>query len=386
MPAYTAALERDIALAAQWWQEAGGPPIETVFFGGGTPSWLPIPLMRGLIKALQRGFRLAGDCEITLEANPEDVDAERAAAWRAMGFNRLSIGAQAATHTLLRWLGRRHGWRAVERAVARARAQGFDNLNLDLIYGLPGLSLEAWRATLRAALELEPDHLSLYPLAVEQGTPLARQVQGGQAAAPDPDHAADQYELACELLAEHGFQHYELSNWARNGETMQDHTGLPRHGCRHNLAIWRNETYFGLGVGAHGYLAGRRYARVAGLEAYRQAIWEAKASHGPLAAAAWTEIVSPQRSMEESLLLGLRLLQLGVSEAEFAARHGVSLRTALGSRLESLAAGGWVELRDGALRLRRKAWLVANRVLVELLEGLQVPDAGALQPQAGRSK
>ena len=387
MPAYVAALEREIACAASWWARQGGPPVESVFLGGGTPSCLPPAMLERVLKVLRRDFALAADCEITLEANPGDVSAERASAWRRMGFNRISIGAQAADEKMLRWLGRRHDWARVQRAVQEARAAGFSNLNLDLIYGLPGLTLDAWRRTLQAALELGPDHLSLYPLSIEEGTPLARCVAEGRVPPAAEEAVAEQYELACELLAAHGLRHYEISNWAKDRRPRGPvkPAPLPDFACRHNVAVWRNQTYFGLGAGAHGYLAGWRYANPADLGAYLRAVEGLRPESGLFSLAAWSRRVDRREAMENSLLLRLRLLEAGVSPAEFAARHGVSLAAALGPRLQELLQAGWLEMTEDALRLRPKAWLVANRVLGELLTELQVPtqDGG---PQAGRSK
>ena len=186
-----------------------------------------------------------------MEANPETVTQPYLAALRATGVNRLSFGVQSVVPSELALLGRTHDFARVRAAVAAARAAGFGRLNLDLIYGVPGQTLASWAESLAGAQSLAPEHLSLYALTVEPGTPMGRWLDNGSMAAPDPDLAADQYELAAERLATAGFEHYEISNWS-----------LPGEACRHNVTYWRNEPFLGLGAGAHGFVRGLRYQTV----------------------------------------------------------------------------------------------------------------------------
>ena len=247
---YVAALAREIRLVGESGRAAGGRPVSvhTIFFGGGTPSLLTPEQTAVLLSAARDSFALAPDAEITMEANPGTVDEAWLAAVRALGVNRLSFGVQSALPHELTLLGREHDFAAAVSALAAARAAGFDNLNLDLIYGLPGQSVADWRRTLDAALPLGVEHISLYCLTIEPGTPMQRWLHNGTIMAPDPDTAADQYEAACHALAAAGYGHYEISNWARPGRE-----------CRHNVVYWRNEPYLGLGAGAHGMAGGYRY-------------------------------------------------------------------------------------------------------------------------------
>ncbi len=229
------------------------PAVPTVFFGGGTPSLLAPEEVAAILDAAREAFDLSPGAEITLEANPETVDVDRLAGFRAAGVNRISYGVQSADAGELALLGREHDFATAVAAVKAAREAGFDNLNLDLIYGLPGQSVGDWQRTLDAVLATAATmpvvtHISLYCLTIEPGTPMQRWLHNGTIMAPDPDTAADQYEAACRAMAGAGFDHYEISNWARPGRE-----------CRHNLVYWRNEPYLGLGAGAHGLAGGYRY-------------------------------------------------------------------------------------------------------------------------------
>ena len=227
---YVAALAaeiRQVGAAAP----AGRPAVHPIFFGGGTPSLLTPAQLATILGAAHEAFAVDPAAEITLEANPGTVDTAYLAAIRALGVNRLSFGVQSALPGELALLGREHDFAAAVAAVAAARAAGFDNLNLDLIYGLPGQSVADWQRTLDAVLPLNIEHISLYCLTIEPGTPMQRWLHNGTIIPPDADTAADQYEVAGRALAAAGFGHYEISNWARPGRE-----------CRHNLVYWRNET------------------------------------------------------------------------------------------------------------------------------------------------
>ncbi|RPI21747.1 MAG: radical SAM family heme chaperone HemW, partial [Chloroflexota bacterium] len=232
IPDYVQAINREICLVAS----AVGVklPIHTIFFGGGTPSLLPASDVESIISTIRAGFDLQPGTEITLEANPGTVSRPYLAALHSLGVNRLSLGMQSAQPEELRLLERQHDYQEVIQAVEWARKAGFDNVNLDLIYGIPYQTLEMWARTLNLALALRPDHLSMYALTLEHGTPMQHWVARGLLPDPDPDLAADMYELASERLDSAGFVQYEISNWARpNG------SGEPL-ACRHNLQYWRN--------------------------------------------------------------------------------------------------------------------------------------------------
>ncbi len=234
------------------------PPVETVFFGGGTPTQLPADDLVRIVAALRDAFGFASTAEVTTEANPDSVTATSLATLRAGGFNRISFGVQSAVPHVLATLDRTHDPDRVPHVVGLARAAGFEQLSVDLIYGTPGESLADWRRSLEHAIALGPNHVSAYALIVEQGTALARQVRCGEVAMPDDDEMADKYVLADELLCAAGFDWYELSNWARDGAAQ----------CRHNELYWQSANWWGFGPGAHSHLDGFRWWNVKHPRAY----------------------------------------------------------------------------------------------------------------------
>ncbi len=341
-------------------REVGGDarrPAQTVFFGGGTPSLLSAAALGRILAAVRDAFALDPAAEITLEANPGTVDADGLAALRALGVNRLSLGAQSAVPAELALLEREHDFAAVEEAVRLSRAAGIDNLNLDLIYGLPGQTLASWERSLRAALALEPEHLSLYCLIVEPGTPMQRWVQTGRVALPDEDLAADQYALARELLASAGFEHYEISNWARPGRA-----------CRHNLVYWRNHAYLGLGAGAHGHADGVRYWVVRQPRVYLRRLAAGPPGRYPWsAAAASVHRVSRAEAMSETVITQLRLLQEGLDLAGFAKQFGQPIHEAYNETVSLLVQWGLLSEAGGRLRLTARGALLSNQVFVHFV-------------------
>ncbi len=269
MPAYVDALCREIRQVGA--SAPDGPLlVDTVFLGGGTPSLLAVDQASDILQAIRETFAMSPDAEVTLEANPGTVDADRLLDLRGLGFNRISFGVQSAHESELRLLDRLHTFGQAVEAVHMARSAGFQDVNLDLIYGIMRQTLTMWQTTIDRALELEPDHLSLYALTLEHGTPMQARVEQGLLPEPDPDLAADEYEWAEQALQAAGFVHYEISNWARADPA--DNPGQCRHACRHNLQTWRNAPYLGFGAGAHGFAAGWRYADVRSPQAYIRAM------------------------------------------------------------------------------------------------------------------
>ena len=305
MAGYAEALQREIHL---WGDLTGRASVGTVFFGGGTPSYLPADDISAVMGTVSDAFALDPDAEITLEANPGDLHETRLESWLDCGFNRLSIGVQSFDDRHLAALGRRHDAAQARDAVIAARRAGFANLSIDLMYGLPDQTLDEWQATLEQALELRPDHLSTYCLTLEPGTPMHRRVELGQVAEPDPDLAADMYEHAESAMEAAGYLHYEISNWA-----------LPGCESRHNLTYWLNHPYLGVGPGAHSYLAGCRFANLKSPREYihrltRRALVHPHDNHATpanaIAAVPTVEDVTAidrQTEMAETLMLGLRL-------------------------------------------------------------------------------
>jgi putative oxygen-independent coproporphyrinogen III oxidase len=270
---------------------AGAPRVETVFFGGGTPTLLPSGDLARMLGAVRDRFGLVGDAEVTTEANPDSVSPESLAELRAGGFTRVSFGMQSAVPSVLAVLDRTHDPERVPQAVAWARAAGFDQISLDLIYGTPGESIGDWRRSLDAALACEPDHVSAYSLIVEEGTALARQVRSGVLPLPDEDDLADKYLLADELLGAHGFGWYEVSNWAR-GEAAR---------CRHNELYWANANWWGVGPGAHSHVGGLRWWNVKHPAAYAGRLLRRESPVQD------TELLDDDDRALETVMLGLRL-------------------------------------------------------------------------------
>ncbi len=351
IPRYVAALEREIARQGE---ALGGRPVSTIFFGGGTPSLVPPAEIGRLVRACRDAFALDRDAEVTLEANPNSVDAAYFSGLLEGGVNRLSLGVQTQQRRGLRTLGRHH--EAIDAAAAyrAAREAGFDNVSLDLIFGWPGQSLAAWEEDLEQVLawaSSPPEHLSLYSLIVEPGTPMADAVARGILVVPDDDATADLYEAAIARMGRAGFVHYEVANWARD-ERLQS---------RHNMIYWRNGEYAGLGAGAHGHIAGRR-----AMQHLLPATWVEAVERGepPISN---VEEIPPETAMGETMMLGLRLLRQGVDERAFAARHEVSLEERYGLTIAELMGLNLLERTDDGVRLTARGLMVANDVCATFL-------------------
>ncbi len=370
IPAYVAALVteiRGVGLGSTASDACGsGRPlapstVHSIFFGGGTPSLLSTQQVEQVVSAVRQAFRLSPDPEITLEANPGTVGLEYLEEIRRAGVNRLSLGAQSARPSDLRLLERTHSFLDVIHAVREARQAGFTNLNLDLMFGLPHQTLVAWQESLSRTLGLEPDHVSLYALSLEFGTPMHAWVERGLLPGPDPDLAADMYAWACEILEDAGFVHYEISNWAR--KTTPVDGGRSDAACRHNLQYWRNLPYLGFGAGAHGCAAGRRYANIRSPRAYVRRMSQGIGFDFPVSPAGVEQRRIPSSSeMNETMMLGLRLLDEGVDEAAFASRFGVDVGEAFQLPIKRLEDDGLIRRGDGRLKLTQHAYFIANQV------------------------
>lgn len=349
------ALAREIEIVA-----ASKPdlPVSTVFFGGGTPSLLTPEQFEQILLALRDNYRIEQDAEITLEANPNDLDREYLTALRRIGLNRISIGMQTANANELELFKRRHDNDAVVRAVSAARAAGFDNLNLDLIYGFPHQTLASWETSLRQMLALQPEHVSLYALGLEDGTPMKAWVERGRLPEPDDDLAADMYELASDVLSAHGYEQYEISNWARPGRQ-----------CRHNLQYWHNDDYVGVGPGAHGWAGGVRYSTVLSPQRYIKLLTEAHGEYQYPRTPSTAEAVLVDRAGEisESLIMGMRLTREGISRAGFLERFGVDLLDVHGATIRHYAEHGLLSVDDERVRLTDAGRLLSNVVFREFV-------------------
>ena len=328
----------------------------TVFLGGGTPSMLPLPLIERALAAADAIVPLAG-AEVTVEANPGTVlGRDYLRGLRALGVNRLSMGVQSLHDPTLRVLGRIHTAAEARASYDDARRAGFDNVNLDFIFGLPGQTVDQWDATLREIATWDAEHFSLYSLILEEKTPLYAQVLGGRVGVPDEDATAEMYERAIELLGAAGYAQYEISNWAsRDGETKSPCLPVPSTACHHNLAYWLNADYLACGAGAHGHLFPRRYFDVLGIDEY---IGRARAGASPIAE---TTELAAQDLYAETMFMGLRL-NAGVSFAHFRDRCGADIDIIYGDVLNELAAAGLIERDEQGVRLTARGRMLGNQV------------------------
>jgi len=402
---YVAALVDEIALAGRRAALPDGAPrrCRTIFFGGGTPSLLTAEQVAAILVAARDAFAVDAEAEITLEANPGTLEYGHLDRLRAVGVNRLSMGAQSFDPALLKWMGRIHSPEEIEIAFRAARVAGFDNVNLDFIFALPGQSLATWQDTLERAIALGPEHLSLYSLIVEEGTPLFTWVKQGRVHEADEDLAADMYEYAEARLATAGYRQYEISNWA-----------TPDHACQHNLTYWRNLPYIGLGAGAHGSFADHRYVEARGVRDYIAHVCAtlaaATSAHAadeqpderqnaeqvgahrqrlpvihtagsgavgasnnrsipfplPAGAVVADDAIPRETAMVETAMVSLRLVE-GLDLAAFAARFGCAFDSVFGARLADVRGLGLLEEAAGFLRLTEHGRLLGNEVFMRLL-------------------
>ncbi len=362
MEPYADAVVREIEkwrLEISDWRLEGGDlyAVRSVYLGGGTPSLLPIAAIEKILLACQSLISNSqspiSNLEVTLEANPGTLDEAKLRALRALGVNRLSIGAQAFDDAMLRRLNRGHTVADTLETYASARRAGFDNINLDLIYGLPLQTLDDWRATLARAVALAPEHLSLYALKVEEGTGLAHQIARGKYPTPDDDLMATMYETAEEYLDAAGYAQYEISNWALQ-------LAIRNLQSRHNLTYWRNEPYLGFGAGAHSFFGGERFWNVASPLEYIQ-----RSARGE-SVIAGREAISRELELAETLILGLRL-NAGVAFADVLARFGEDVRVRYARQFEETRALGLLEVTETGVRLTRRGRLLSNQVFWRLL-------------------
>jgi len=377
IPDYVRALSREIEFSGESLDAT--PAVHTIFFGGGTPSLLPIPELERILNAIQGNFSLRNGLELTLEANPGTVSLDYLRDLHALGVNRLSLGMQSANIEELSLLERQHDVQDVILAVKWARQAGFDNLNLDLIFGLPYQEMGTWQHTLDFALKLNPDHFSLYALTLEHGTPMQHWTARGLLPEADPDLAAEMYDWASERLEAGGYAQYEISNWGKrrsDGQIMA---------CRHNLQYWRSLPYLGYGAGAHGFAGHIRVANVLPPAVYIRRLSQGtspikpgqkgtgsreKLSFPRTPATSSSRTLDRRTEVGETMMMGLRLTQEGVSDREFQRRFGQELKFVYPNEIRELIEVGlleWSGTGDDRLRLTPKGRLLGNQVFMRFI-------------------
>ena len=353
---------------AHWGDRLGGSPVQTVFFGGGTPSLLPPRVIALVMERLGRYFDLAPKAEVTLEANPESLrGGHRVAQYLEAGINRLSIGIQTLDESMLRMLGRPHKAQDSLHAAFLAREAGCVNINVDLMWGLPGQSVRQWLQTLKDVVRMSPDHISAYGLTLEPGTPLELDVEEGRLMLPPEREQNIMFMEGAALLEQHGYLHYEISNFARMGFQ-----------CRHNMGYWEGEDYLGLGPSATSTIAGRRWTNPASQKA-----WDVRIREGSLGQD--VEELTPQTRVLELLMLRLRTAR-GLRVKAYREMTGRDFVRDHQRLVQALHENGLIRIRNGYLRLTRRGMLVSNSILSNLFERtrevLRQGLAPGAQPQA----
>jgi oxygen-independent coproporphyrinogen-3 oxidase len=369
--------------------------VHTIFFGGGTPSLLSAPQFDSILQALTSAFAVTADAEISIEANPGTLNLQKLEDLRKTGINRISLGVQSTNTEELRMLERIHDFFTVIESVSAARKAGFDNLNLDLIYGLPEQTLSSWKTTLSRTVDLHPEHISAYALTLEHGTPFGRWSTKGLLPVPDPDLAADMYEYAEEFLEANGYVHYEISNWARNVESQKSKVeeqtfdlrpSTPSFACKHNLQYWHSLPYLAFGAGAHGYANGYRYSNVLRIKTYIERMGNKlrpfdiaqgrdTSYEFPLSPAAVNQHKQTQQDdISDYMINNLRLTNAGVAESDFRERFGVGLLDVFGKEVEELIRLGLLEKQTSEFsknsevyRLTKRGRLLGNQVFVKFV-------------------
>jgi oxygen-independent coproporphyrinogen-3 oxidase len=365
IPAYIQALTREIKRLAR------PLPAHSIYFGGGTPSLLPSWGLEQVLAALGDAFPLASSVEVTLEANLEGLSLSYLRDLRRLGVNRLSLGMQSAHPGELRILERRHDYAHVVEVVKLARQAGFDNLSLDLIFGLPEQPLDLWARSLDLALRLAPEHFCLYGLTIEPGTPLGKMAQRGLVPLPDPDLAARMYEHADDVFKTAGYLQYEITSWAKSiSSSTVPPQANPHFACRHNLQYWFNKPFLGLGAGASGFVDRVRTVNVASPQAYIHSLSAQDAPGKPFpqtAATASAVVVSREDEMRETMLMGLRLTRAGVSDTAFKTRFNVSMHDAFATEIDDLISLGLLEQVGQVVRLTPRGRLLGDQVFVRFV-------------------
>ena len=346
MADYVDALVKEMELAVQRY------PVQpkTIFIGGGTPSCLPENLLEQVLQATQRFFVSDALVEYTIEANPGTLNEEKLRLMKLYGVNRLSFGVQSNRADHLQMLGRIHSFDEAKQAVVMARRAGFDNINLDFMYGLPGQSLEQWKETLHQAMLLEPQHLSLYQLKIEDGTVLYQWLEDGKISEFDDETALEMYRISQQMLAERGYSQYEISNYALNGRASL-----------HNQVYWRTESYLGIGLGACSWIRPLRWNNSFDMKEYIEQVLDKRLPQQE------AEHLTEMEQMEETVFMALRM-NAGLAKNLFQERFGKSLEAVFGESLKRCIERGWIIEYDSAYCLTEEGRVLGNLVFLEFME------------------
>jgi oxygen-independent coproporphyrinogen-3 oxidase len=344
---YTRALLKEIRIRAE---QVPAVQVESIYLGGGTPSLLDGKQLTAIITTCRDSFDILPGAEISMEANPATLDHERLAAIEEAGINRLSLGVQSFFNDELELMGRVHDAKAVVDTIELLHSRGWKNFNLDLIYGLPGQSVQRWQQNLKQAVDCNPAHLSLYLLQLEKNTPMGQDVAQGRLQMLDEDDEWHMYQQAMDYLEDRGFEHYEISNFCRPGRE-----------CRHNLVYWQAREYIGLGAGAVSFVAGRRYMNRADCIEYTNALLSGETPLVDL-----LEHMSGRELMVDALILGLRLCE-GIDISDFRQRFGVDISSEYNNIIVQYMDRGLLKMANGRLSFTREGYFLSNQVLSHLI-------------------
>lgn len=339
--AYVQALLKEIQAV----KEGRGRSVSSIFIGGGTPSVLDEKFMGEILREIRKDFKLQEDAEITIEVNPGTVDARKLQAYRSFGINRLSIGLQSPQDRELKILGRIHNYRQFLETYKQARDAGFDNINVDLMSAIPEQTYEDWIGNLRTVAELGPEHISAYSLIIEEGTPFAER----KLDLPDEDTEYEMYEAAARILAEYGYEQYEISNYARKGRE-----------CRHNVGYWTRQDYLGFGLGAASLYGNLRFANTVDWNRYLEN------SSDPEQIREKEPVLTTEDEMAEFMFLGLRMTR-GIARTDFARTFGCPVEKIYGEVLDRYMAMGMLQEKEDRIFLTRPGIHVSNQIMAEFL-------------------
>ncbi len=335
--------------------------IKSVFFGGGPPSYISENNISKIMQTIVNNFNLLDEAEISIECNPNDLSQEKLLSWENSNINRISIGAQSFSDKFLRVLGRDHDFIEISQGFIKARSLGFDNLNLDLIYGIPGQNMDDWKSTIKQALKLKPDHISMYGLTIEKNTKFDWMVSEGLMPNPDSDVAADMYEYVEKEMNNNGYTHYEISNWS-----------LPGKESKHNLTYWYSQEYIGIGAGAHSFYSGLRFWNVNSPNEYINLLEKNRTIQNNteickgFCAVSEVEYYDNNTRIADKFILGLRLVQ-GINQSIFTKSFIDLISEKYDKEINELIHMGLLEIAKDSIKLTRRGRLLANEVFYKFL-------------------